>query len=111
MSKRIKWTYEAKLDYILEGEHGKWAIEFLNEEGNPYECPITTDPKLVEKLEKLEELGLAGRLRVAVEINKKLDEKNRQYPILIICLFNNSSHLSPMYQKRSNYSMQMPFVV
>ena len=82
MSKRIKWTYKAELDYILELEKGKWVIGFLNEKGNPYECPTTIDQKLVEKL-KLEESRQANRLKVTVEINEKMDEKNRQYPILI----------------------------
>jgi len=81
MKKRIKWTYEAELDYILENEKGKWVIGFLDKEGNPYECPITTDSKLVEKLDKL--ATSARRLRVTVEINKELDEAKRQYPTLI----------------------------
>ena len=79
MKKRIKRTYEAELDYVLESEKGKWVIGFIDEEGNPYECPTTTDSKLVEKLEKLE----FCRLKVTVEVDNELDEKGRQYPLLI----------------------------
>jgi hypothetical protein len=83
MLKRIRWTYEAEFDYILPRENGECVVGFLDEEGNPYECPTTTDPELVEKLGKLQELGLTGRLKVTVEVNEELDDKNRQYPTLI----------------------------
>jgi len=83
MLNRVKWTYEAELDYVLECEKGEWIIGFLDENGNPYECPKTDDLKLVEKLEKLEESGQTSQLKVTVEINEKIDEKNKQYPILI----------------------------
>jgi hypothetical protein len=79
----VKWTYEAELDYVLECEKGEWVIGFLDENGNPYECPKTDDLRLVEKLEKLEESGQTSKLKVTVEINEKTDEKNKQYPILI----------------------------
>lgn len=83
MLKRVKWTYEAELDYVLECEKREWVIGFLDENGNPYECPKTNDLKLVEKLKKLEESGQTSKLKVTVEINEKMDEKNKQYPILI----------------------------
>ena len=83
MLKRVKWTYEAELDYVLDCEKGEWVIGFLDENGNPYECPKTNDLKLVEKLKKLEESGQTSKLEVTVEINEKMDEKNKQYPILI----------------------------
>jgi len=83
MLKRVKWTYEAELDYVLECEKGEWVIGFLDENGNPYECPKTDDLRLVEKLKKLEESGQTSKLKVTVEINEKTDEKNKQYPILI----------------------------
>jgi len=81
--KRIKWTYIAEFDYIQELERGKWVVGFLNEEGSPYECPITDDPKLVEKLLKLIENSEVRKLRVTVEINEEPDKYGRQYPILI----------------------------
>lgn len=81
--KITKWTYEAELDYILELENGTWVMGFLNEEGASYECPHTTDPKLIKRLWELEEQGLAKRLMVTVQINQKLDANNKQHPILI----------------------------
>ena len=81
MKKRIKWIYEAELDYILELSPGEWVIGFLDEEGNPYECPITTDEALVRKLEKLACSG--KKLRVTVEINEEMNGAQRQYPTLI----------------------------
>jgi len=77
--KRIKWTYKAELDYVLEKCPGEWVIGFLNDEGAPYECPHTTDENLIRKLEKLE----SKKLKVTVEINKKLDKKGKQYPKLL----------------------------
>ena len=51
--RRKKWTYEAELDYISKCASGEWVIGFLDEEGNPYECPHTTDAKLIRKLRKV----------------------------------------------------------
>ncbi|MEM2111300.1 MAG: hypothetical protein QXX08_05410, partial [Candidatus Bathyarchaeia archaeon] len=82
MLKRVKWTYEAELDYVLPCGKGEWVIGFLDEDGNPYECPKTDDIRLVEKLKKLEESGQTSRLQVTVEINEKMDENDKQYPIL-----------------------------
>ncbi len=81
LKRRISWTYEAELDYIVESAPGEWVIGFLSREGNPYECPTTKDEALVQKLEKLAKKG--KKLRVTVEINEKLDEYGRQYPTLI----------------------------
>jgi hypothetical protein len=80
---RVKWTYVAEYDYILEAGEGKWIIGFLNDEGNPYECPTTTDRKLVEKLEKLVVTDMDRKLMVTVEINNELDKWDKQYPVLI----------------------------
>jgi hypothetical protein len=74
---------EAELDYILESEKGEWIIGFLDSEGNPYECPHTTNAELIKKLDELDRHGLANRLRVNVEINEKLDRYHKQYPTLI----------------------------
>ena len=71
---RVGWTYYAELDYIIDAGKGKWVIGFLNDEGNPYEFPTTTDQGLVKKLEKLEESGLAKKLKVTVEVDDKLDK-------------------------------------
>jgi len=77
--KRKKWTYKAELDYVLECPSGEWVIGFLDEEGNPYECPHTTDDNLIKKLEELE----FKKLKVTVEVNEKLDSKGKQYPELL----------------------------
>jgi hypothetical protein len=77
--KRVKWTYEAELDYIMEVANGEWVIGFLNKDGNPYECPHTAEETLIRKLEKLE----GKRLKVTVEINEKLDRWDKQYPKLL----------------------------
>ena len=83
MKKRVKWAYEAEFDYILPLSEGKWVIGFLDEEGNPYECPTTTDSKLIDRLEKLTAFDSSRRLRVTVEINEKLDRHGKQYPKLV----------------------------
>jgi hypothetical protein len=67
--RRIKWTYKAKLDYISKCASGEWVVGFLDEEGNPYECPTTNDENLINKLKKLE----FKKLKVIVEVNEKLD--------------------------------------
>lgn len=84
-TKRVKWTYEAELDYIIESmkKKGEWIIGFLNDEGNPYECPHTSDSELVNKLKELDTQGLSSKLRVTVEINEKLDKWGKQYPTLV----------------------------
>jgi hypothetical protein len=81
--KFMRWTYEAELDYAFGFEKGTWVLGFLNEEGAPFECPHSSDPKLIEKLRDLERLGLDKRLWVTVKINRELDEYGKQYPILI----------------------------
>ena len=79
MKERKKWKYEAEFDYILPVENDEWVIGFLDEEGNPYECPHTADKNLIEKLKKLE----FKKLRVTVEVNEKLDRYGKQYPKLL----------------------------
>jgi hypothetical protein len=83
MPKRVKWTYVAEFDYVLEIGKGKWIMGFLNDEGNPYECPTTTDRKIVEKLKKLVESETTRKLELTVEVDDKLDKWSKQYPILI----------------------------
>jgi hypothetical protein len=80
---RVRWTYYAELDYIIDAGKGKWIIGLLNDEGNPYECPTTTDQRLVKKLEKLEKSDLAKELEVTVEGDDKLDKWGKRYPVLI----------------------------
>jgi hypothetical protein len=80
---RVRWIYCAKLNYLIEAGKGKWIIGFLNDEGNPYECPTTTDQRLVEKLEKLEKSDLAKELEVTVEGDDKMDKWGKRYPVLI----------------------------
>jgi hypothetical protein len=85
MKKRIKWTYEAELDYILEFAPREWVIGFLDQEGNPYECPHTRDEALIRKLEKLGNTG--KKLRVTVEVDEKLDASGKQHPKLLdVCV-------------------------
>lgn len=81
--KRIKWTYKAELDYIMEGPSGDWIVGFLDKEGNPYECPHTSDIALVEKLKRLDDTYPTPRLKVTVEINEKLDSHGEQHPKLL----------------------------
>lgn len=76
--RRIKWTYKAELDYVLEYAPGEWVVGFLDDEGNPYECPHTTNKNLIRKLRKLD----FKKLKVTVEINK-LDKRGKQYPKLL----------------------------
>lgn len=83
MRKRVKWTYVAEFDYALEKHKGEWVMGFLDDEGNPFECPTTTDQKLVEKLKKLTRTDTNRKLKVTVEIDNKLDKWNKQYPVLI----------------------------
>jgi len=77
--KRKKWSYKATLDYIKECEKGKWVIGFLDEDGNPYECPTTTNRELVEKVGKLSE----QKLKVIVEVNEAPNEYGSEFPTLI----------------------------
>ena len=76
---RVKWTYIAQLDYISKRASGEWVIGFLDEEGNPSECPTTTDENLINKLKKLE----FKKLKVTVEVDEKLDRWGKQYPKLL----------------------------
>jgi len=77
--RRIKQTYKAELDYTSQSASGEWVIGFLDENGNPYECPHTTDENLIRKLKKLE----FKKLKVTVEINEKPDSWGREYPKLL----------------------------
>ena len=87
MRKRIKWTYDATFDYVTEAGKGKWVIGFLNDEGNPYECPTTTDHNIVEKLQKLVGTDMTRKLKVTVDVDNKRDKWGKQYPVLIdVCV-------------------------
>jgi hypothetical protein len=83
LPKRIQWTYEAELDYIFELKKGNWIVGFLDNEGNPFECPTATNQRLVQKLQRFETSGFTGMLKVTVELNEKLNGKDKQYPILV----------------------------
>jgi len=77
--RRIEWIYKAELDYITKDASGVWVVGFLDEEGNPCECPHTTDENLIRKLKKLE----FKKLKVTVEVNDNLDKWGKQYPKLL----------------------------
>lgn len=83
MSKRVRWTYAAELDYVVGDDKGKWVVGFLNDEGNPYECPTTSGRELVEGLHRIWESGTTKRIEVTVEIDEKLDKWGKQYPVLV----------------------------
>lgn len=82
MRKRVKWTYVAEFDYILERRKGEWVVGFLNDENYPYECPTTTDLHLVKKLKKIVKAE-DKKIEVTVEIDEKLDKQGKQHPVLV----------------------------
>jgi len=83
--KRVKWTYEAEIDYIHEcgSKKGEWVMGFLDEEGNPYECPRSSNVALVDKVKELYLKPSAKWVRVTVETNEKMDRFHKEYPTLI----------------------------